>query len=107
MPAAVVSGSLAGVEWFRTATYKSLLVALALGFTGSLTIDNVKSRRETQKQHLFPLLTVRAGRKDSPEISTAFGQRKYHYRVLGCATQTIPPLFSYLAIKSLTDKSNL
>ena len=45
----MVSRSLAGVEWFRTATYKSLLVALAMGFTGPLTIDNMKSGLETPK----------------------------------------------------------
>lgn len=49
MPAAVVSGSLSGVEWFRTAACESLLVALSMGFTGPLTIGNVKSGLETLK----------------------------------------------------------
>lgn len=77
MPAAVVSGSLAVVEWLRIASCKRLLVVLTMGFTGPLIIYNMKLGLEAPKWYFYHLLMVRAGHEESPEINTAFGYRKY------------------------------
>lgn len=107
MHTAVVSRSLAVVGWFRMTSCTSLLVVLAMGFTVPLILWEtspgffMKSGFKALKRYFYHILMVRANHKDSTEINTVFGQRKYHYRMLGCTTQSISSLSSYFIAKSL------